>query len=710
MISCHDCNYNFRSRLRRILVYSLFLVPFLAAGKPYAENLSNSSMMLGPLGLNTVPGARMEKTGTASVTVSAQDPYTHVSLGFQLAEPLFVNLRQTMAVPGISANPDRLYPGIDLKLRLAEESEYFPEIALGLQSATGHKRMAGEYIAASKRYLDFDFTAGIAWGRYGSAGHIDNPLGVISGHFDKNRTLDGEDPNMPGNWFTGKKAGFFGGIEYFTPLEGLSVKADIGADRYTAERTASGFDAPAPWSAGLNYRPCDWINISAGTAGGDKFFGRLSLQASVADWPGRKNSRTEPIHFRPYRTGLTLPEEMRRSAAGEGIELASFIRSRNRISAELHIDHHSSLPLQIGRAARHMANHGGKGIEELSITPVFHGLRGTETAIMRADLERALGGKNQGSPQEIWRNARSGNSNAKRNGKKSGLEERPFSTFSFKLVSSNEISLAEEDSGILYRSAILAGLRRRLASGFLNGYQLRLNLKDNLSRLRDYRPVHPLPVRSDIDVFAEKKLTLDRAYLGWLKTISNDLYGAAAAGYLEEMYNGAGGEILYRPYGKTYAAGAEIWQVFRRDPYTPLNAGLNGDHVLTGHINAWYEFPGSGLTIRTKFGRYLAGDIGATLSLNHEFKNGAKLEGFTTLTDKRDRDVFGGATHLYSGIRLSVPIGNVSPLPDGSEIRILAAPLGRNSGQTIDKPLDLYKLTGPFSHRHIYRHWNDIIQ
>lgn len=667
-------------------------------------------MLMGPLGLNTVPNARMDEAGIMRLTASTLDPYTNVSLGFQIAEPLFVNLRQSMEVPGINADPDRLYPSIDIKLRLAEETSRRPEIALGLQSATGHKRMAGEYLVLSKRFLDFDLSAGIGWGRYGSAGQIDNPLSAIFGHFDKERELDAEMPNIPEDWFTGKKAGLFAGIEYFTPIDGLSLKADIGADRYAAEKAALDFNAPSPWSVGVNYSPAEWINLHAGTLGGDKLFASLNFQSPAGKWPGRSKDKGEPVPFRPYRTGLSLTGEMKKSASRKGVELTSLSRNVNGAAAELHFTHDAPLPRQIGRAARHMANHAGESIESLTVTPVYYGLRGPSVSIIRADLERALGGDNNASPQEIWKNARFNQDIPEDLKKTEGLKEKPLSDFKFSLTSATDISLAEEDSGLLYRSAVLARLSRRIGSQFISGEEWRINFADNLNRLRKYRQRSALPVRADIDDFTARTIATDRAFLGWLTTIRNGFYGSASAGYLEEMYGGIGGEILYRPYGKTYAIGGELWQVFKRDPFTSLNLGFNGDHLMTGHINAWYEFPGSGLTLKASLGRYLAEDLGGSISLMHEFKNGAELEAFATLTDQSDFDIFGGTTHFYNGLRLKLPIGNAGPIPDGSEIRVNAAPLGRDNGQALDKPLSLFELTKPFSRRHMARHWNSVME
>jgi len=104
------------------------------------------------------------------LNTSTLAPYVNVSLGVQVIDPLHVSVRQTAEVSNIIEDPIRLYPGIDLKLRLLNESRLSPEIAVGLQSALGHKRTAGEFLAASKRYKNFDFTGGLGWERDLAAG------------------------------------------------------------------------------------------------------------------------------------------------------------------------------------------------------------------------------------------------------------------------------------------------------------------------------------------------------------------------------------------------------------------------------------------------------------------------------------------------------------------------------------------------------------
>ncbi|HBR67968.1 MAG TPA: hypothetical protein DEA55_01165, partial [Rhodospirillaceae bacterium] len=432
-----------------MVIFATCLTFVHGIGLVRAESTGYSSILTGPLGLNTVPSARMAPAGTVTAGISTLDPYVHGYIGFQIAQPLYINIRQSAEVSDINDEARRLYPGVDFKLRLLDENAYRPSIAIGLQSAIGHKRMAGEYLALSKRYNDFDFTLGMGWGRYGSAAHIGNPLKALHSHFGKNRDLDGEMPNAPSDWFTGEDIGFFGGVEYFTPwVNGLSAKFDWGADRYESERAAFGFDPAAPWSAALVYRPAPWTDASIGIQGTEKIMGRLSFQASPDMWPFQSSKKDAPAPLRTHRSGDADPAQMQISADSAGIDLYDAASDAKFARAMLYMNAGTPAPRQLGRAARHMANHGGKDAEEFYITPIVYNLRGPAVRLMRSDFEQALV-HNQGSPQEIWRNVEFITDDSKT--EKTGTK-KPFSFLdyfgpkNYKFILDNDISLSEEDS------------------------------------------------------------------------------------------------------------------------------------------------------------------------------------------------------------------------------------------------------------------------
>ena len=660
-----------------VLTGTLMLCAFHAC----AQEPAYTPALTGPLGLNTIPSARMDEAGTIRLGVSTLDPYVHTFAGMQIADPLYIGLRQTAEISSLFDSADHLYPGMDIKLRLLREGPHAPEIALGLQSALGHKRMAGEYLALSKHLGDFDFTVGLGWGRFGSAGHVNNPLRFLGAHFGGNRDLDGDNPNEPSDWFTGRNVGIFGGLEYFTPFDGLSVKLDYSADRYKAEQASFGFDAPAPWSAGLSYQPANWINAGLALQGTDKIMARLTLQSNPRDWPFTGRDETASVH------------------------LTDTAVSQTTASANLHLSPFGPAPKQLGRAASELGESNPQA-QALDFQLISLGLRGPNVRLMTADLQHAH--NHNGSPQEIWRNTEfTQEEEEKPKERKAKWPPLP----NIWLTQDNQFSLAEEDTGLLYRSSLIAEARApEIFEVMTLGAAFRLNLADNLERIGDLRPRALLPVRSDVDRFADRTIGLERLYAASFHTLSPQIHTGFAAGYLEEMVAGFGGEIIVRPFESRFAFGAEAWEALRRDPQTALNLGLNGDHVLTAHLNAWYDWPGQDITLFLQAGRYLAEDVGFTAGLEKDFANGAQLKGFITLTDNADLDAFGNQTHAYHGISLSLPLGSVPYIPDGSTIKFRAQPFGRDTGQSVNKPFDLYALTQPLTLNHMAKHWQGIVE
>ena len=77
--------------------------------------------------------------------------------------------------------------------------------------------------------------------------------------------------------------------------------------------------------------------------------------------------------------------------------------------------------------------------------------------------------------------------------------------------------------------------------------------------------------------------------------------------------------------------------------------------------------------------------------------------------NKSDDDIYGGNTNLYTGIHLSLPLGSLALLPNGSRVISNAVPLGRDKGQRLDNPTSLYEMTEPLSYRHITRQWQKLM-
>lgn len=629
--------------------------------------------MLGVGGLNRVPSARMDADQTMRLGVSTAGPYNHAFLGLQIAKPLTVNLRQSMEISSILDEPERVYPGMDIKLRLMEEGRYQPELAFGMNSVLGHQRFSSEYVALSKRFYDWDFTGGIAWGRLAGGGHIRNPLARLSTHFDQDRNYLSEENAHPSDWFTGKEIGFFGGVEYYTPFDGLSLKADFGGDDFTPEKLQGGFDRPAPWSAGFNYSPRPWLSFAGGLIGGDMVMARLSLQHDVTSWPGKADHINDPPvrNVTQDKTTLTGLVEI-----GDGSSAA-----------------------QIGAAAKTLEIQAAPEITTITVIPIQGGIKGKAMTFSRRDI-RALQKPGRTSPEEIWRGTRF-----------SDVPRALSQTSSPRRFSFNPelgFSLGEDDTSHLYRVSLVAGERKHLGYGLYTGNDIRLNLADRFDQWDKIRPRRDDVTRSNAGDFARNRVTLDRSFLAWMGTILPDTHMALSAGYLEEMFAGVGGEILYRPHQSPFSFGVEGWAASPRDPLTTLALGVFDDRRLSGHLNLFYDIPATDITAFAKAGRYLAGDVGGTLGVQKTLDDGLKIKGFMTATNEADQDIFGESPSLYAGFELSLPLGNLPYVPAGSTVRLSTTPMARDFGQAIDKPVSLFDLTEPMSYRHLGQNWQAV--
>ena len=124
-------------------------------------------------------------------------------------------------------------------------------------------------------------------------------------------------------------------------------------------------------------------------------------------------------------------------------------------------------------------------------------------------------------------------------------------------------------------------------------------------------------VRSDAALYATQgDPALETLTLAWFAKPSGSLYTRVTAGYLEAMYAGLSTEVLWQQVNKPYALGLELNYVKQRD--FDQRFGLQSYSSLNGHISGYYDLR-NGFQAQLDVGRYLAGDVGATLSLDREF-------------------------------------------------------------------------------------------
>jgi len=212
------------------------------------------------------------------------------------------------------------------------------------------------------------------------------------------------------------------------------------------------------------------------------------------------------------------------------------------------------------------------------------------------------------------------------------------------------------------------------------------NIYDNYNVNR--APGSLLPhVRTDwTRFFTEGKNGLGQVELDYLTRLAPDVFAQARVGYLESMYAGAGGEVLWRPEGQRWAIDADIYHVQER-AFDRL-FGLQKYQITTGHVTFYYASPWYGLNFQLRAGQYLAGDRGVTFEISRRFSTGVELGAFFTKTNVSALQF--GEGSFDKGFIITIPLDYVVPVSNQSGITTIIRPVQRDGGQALEGDANLY--------------------
>ena len=691
----------------------------LSATLARAEGLAPTLSDWGTVGLLQTPTARLLPDGTVTGGYTALgDLHRHLTVGAQILPALEVTLRETLYPNpyGISE------PGVDAKLRLLREGPWWPALAVGGRDVTGagfdlpgKGRFAGEYLVASRRWWDVEVSLGLGWGALGDYGHIRNPLRFLGGRFRRDR-----DPALPASrgpraWFTGDRASLFGGLEWHTPVEGLSVKLEYSGDSFRAQQQEDpAFQPGLPVNAGLAYRPLPWLEFGAGLEQGKRAMLRLSALfdpratagAEAGAGAGPPQRPPPPVARRPAGGSALSGPDIVTLARLAGLPARTALVTED--EAVLWLDlwpgqdagtGTTPLAREVGRAARILADSTPGEVERLTVVTGASGLEGVAVTLLRRDVELAANGN--GSAEEIWRTARVAPA--------AGPPPDWPARWSLTLHPTLEMSLFEQGAPFVQRSHTDVRLAAELARGVVIGGGLRFAMSDNLAWLDTNALPAERPVRSDLPLYAQPRIELERLYGAWLAAPAPGWTTRLSAGHFEEMFGGFGGEALYRPFQARWAAGLDLNRLWKRPAGDPLRVDPESGRT-TGHASLYLEAPGAATTGILRAGRYLGGDWGGTVELLRVFDGGVRLSAHLTWTGGPDdvQSRLGG--RLEQGLSLVVPFGPSGLTGIGGAAEVAVRTLGRDAGQRLRQPLPLYEATMPAGFGRLAGTWSRLME
>ncbi|EGS6501192.1 hypothetical protein CGH02_20305 [Vibrio parahaemolyticus] len=688
-----------------------------------APSLQPSQSDFGGVGLMQMPTGRMAPEGEFNFSVTGSDEYLFYNVTLQLMPWLETTIRYTRVhdLPYSSSFPDvdneYTDKGIDFKFRLWEESEYMPEIALGVRDFAGTGLFDAEFIAATKRYSNsklgtFDFTLGMGWGYLGTRDTVTNPFCKASDKFcDRPSEFlsTGGTTNFD-RAFKGPAA-LFGGIEYQTLHKPLRFKLEYDGNDYSTDYPVvqAGVDMTphTPWNFGVLYR-LGMVDFRLSYERGDTLVAGLTLNTNFNDMPSFwRDTPTPEIED-------NQPEEL------SDVDWARVTENLDKIAGyqntRIYVD--DNTVTVVGeqkkyrdrteaheKAAAVLHNEMPDDIDTYAINERSRGLVGEQTIISK-EKYRDFAQVNYINPKIEDATSRT---SAKPTGESvyDGFERFDWG-FAPKLVQ----TLGNAEDFYLFSIGLSGNASYWLTDNLEIGGSLYWDWYNNYDKFNYVTPPDGTTVPRVRTMFRayqnEHAVTMSNLQLTWFQEYSHTMDQQFYAGYLESMFAGIGTEFLYRPQGSNWAIGADVNLISQRDPQSYFgvydekwqNVPEYGrpfqviDKGFTGFVSGYY-YPQwdflQDLMIQVDVGQFLAGDVGTQINVSKQFKSGVIAGAFASFTDL-SADEFGEGS-FTKGFYLSIPFDIMTVKPSNNRANFSWQPLTRDGGQKLGRKYSLIELT-----------------
>ena len=634
------------------LLASLALGTALVSQPALAE-MPGTLNLNGATGLIDMPSGDAQKDATFSFSTSLVGPITRSTLSFQFSERLSGSFRFQTWRDWDGPGADESDRSIDLRYQVLKEGRVVPALTIGLQDLTGQGLFASEYVAATKTFADrVKVTAGLGWGRLGTDGGIGSPFG-------SRPAVDPEGVPHSDQWFRGEAAPF-AGVEYKVN-DNWTLKAEYSSDAYLEEDGARGLlDRDSPFNFGVEYQRSPYMRFGAYSLYGSEFAlaFHIILDPKSRATGGIVGKAPVPVKARPdrgadrdaYDTGwVTQPDagpilrkNLAKRLAADGIAVEDLAYTADTVQVRIRNGRLDAGSQAIGRTARALSHVMPASVEVFEIVPVVNGIGVSKVTIRRADLEaleytadnasllRQRVTVTDAGPAPAW----------------SLGDEELYPKFRWSLRPT--VRLSEPMEGDI-------GLRLSASYDMAPGWVLSGSVYKELASNRDLTTsTSTLPhVRTDGSRYTEfGDPALEKLTLAWFARPAENLYSRVTVGYLERMHAGVSGELLWKPVDSQLALGAEVNYTKQRDTDGGLGFGEYDYDIVTGYLSAYYDF-GNGYLGQLDVGRYLAGDVGATVSIDRVFANGWRVGAYATVTDVSAAEF--GEGGFDKGVRVTIP-------------------------------------------------------
>jgi hypothetical protein len=661
----------------RFLLFSLLLL-----FTPFPQAFASDEPFTGPgnrglTGLMEIPTARVMREESYRFGISMVRPYWYYYIGVTPLEGLEIFGRVTR-LEGVSTHLGKGYGdykdrAFELKYQFLSEGKYTPAIALGIMDPHGTRLYPSQYIVASKQIYPFDFTIGMGNGRFGK-----KPLPS-----KENTGFGMELLQDPKEWL--RDSQFFWGIQ-FAPSEKYAFMVEYSPILYHKQTTDPAqpkyFREPVPskYNFGFRWRPLKWTELDLSYQRGDTFGAQLSLNFDIG-------KPMLPIIDLPYREKLEdklLPLQKRIGNAllHSGFSDIGITVLGDEIWIDLENDRYFYSTKALGVVLETIIPFIPESINRVNITLKKIGIPIFNFKTIREDLTDLH--KKKLSLNEFWQLSKID----------TGITELPPDqvylgrrSFTYGIKPSFESVIDKPDKFLQYRIGIEGWVDYRL----WNGAFLAAGIATYpVNTITTQTPLSN-PVRSDFLDYIEKTASLNRLMFNQIHKFTLDIYGRIGVGLLELEYGGIDAEVASPFFDGRLLIGLSGSVVKKREPGNPFKFKKDDwkDFYTTAFLNARLNVPEYEVSIDTKTGRFLAGDIGTRITVS-KFIRGVTVSAWYSFTNTSIfRDNINRGYH-DKGILISIPLRLFTGKDSMTRYDYAISPWMRDVGQDIIHYKDIF--------------------
>ena len=687
---------------------------------PYYDQPSYSNY--GTIGLIQMPSARMHKGGTIGFTWTHAEPYLRGSImgnPFDWFEASYqytdVNNKLYSDSREFSGSQSYKDKSFDAKFRIIQEKRLIPQVAVGFRDFGGSSLFSSEFIVASKLIGNFDFTLGMGWGTISNK-TISNPFAKLDSRFSsRNRNTQGDTQGGEinyGTFFGGEKAGIFGGVEIFLPkLRGTRLKIEYDSTNYGTD--GEGY-LPVAQDKRINYSflypITENFHVKLGYIRNNTLSFGFSLSGNYSKRSTGIRKSEPPIQIedsRVYREVVNAEkaEYLYKSSLKFLTENKIFMQTGNVRNNKYEITYAQSKYLNnaqaIGRITNILDQISPEVIEEFSLVAI-----NADQSMFAVDIPRAEYNlyKKQQKTDALLQVVDIYKPDSKQHLDHDFRPPTKLPTTIWKISPAIRSQIGGPD-GFYFGDISLAFHSETLIRKNFNILSVAsLGLYNNFDDLKLASDSIIEHVRTDIVQYLKNsdKYHVTRLQANYFMNPSKSIYTKLSAGIFEPMFAGYGGEILFKPFNKTYGIGAELWNVRQRS-YRQL-FGFREYSTLTGHINFYYREPRTRVLFHLKGGRFLAEDSGFSFNFSREFKSGLNMGVFFSLTDISKAEFGEGSFDkgFFFNIPIQVFFDQYSRGASGFGLR----PLTRDGAQSLVHAQGLWSTTHQANKARIEYDWS----